>query len=314
MNSIILYKLLKDVNCDDEAKKECYDLIYRLLCYSAKTRKEGLLSVEDLLEEVEEDIIKNAFITIINNGNDRHENLDHLDHIMLTQVSAGNSHNVELLKQLIIITAIKEIYSGLNPIIILERLSALLGENHEEGLISFLKEKIKTDSRDNEIIMSLKNTLRYRFPFQLFNYNWLGDVAINVIVNQMIGVLNPENNNLTLTIDTSDAFKSRLSLIKNLNFGKGVIFKDDTKVTSKINGNLVLRYDTLDVMPVFVTMGDVSLETGNIVFLGTVIVRGDVQPGCEVKAAGNVYVYGKADPASIEAGGDVFIYAVNDGF
>lgn len=316
MNSIMLYKLLKDVNCNDEAKKECYALIYRFLYYSAQTRKEGLLSVEDLIAEVEEDIIKGAFTAILNSGNDKHEGLEHIDHIMLTHVCASNFYNVELLKQLIIVIGIKEIFSGASPDMVLERLSGLLGENHWESLISYIEEQIKNNFQNNKIIASLKGSLSWNIAFQEFKYKTpinMSIDSINVVVNQEIGILNTEKSNITLTIKTSDAFKSRINLIHQLHFGSGIILKDDTKVASKINGNLVLGNDTLDVMPVFVTMGDVSSETNNIVFPGTVIVKGDVQPGYKVKAAGNVYVYGKADPVSIEAEGDVFIYD-NDGF
>lgn len=318
MNSIMLYKLLKDVNCNDVAKKNCYDLIYRLLCYSAKTRDEGLLSVEDLIDEIKEDLIKDVFIALLNTGNESHESFDYIDHIMLTHICASNFYNVELLKQLIIITGIKEIYSGANPGMVLERLSGLLGENHWGSLISYIEKQINNNFQNNKIIASLKGSLRWNTAFQEFKYKIpikMSRDSINVIVNQEIGILNTEKSNITLTINTSDAFKSKINLIHQLHFGSGIIFKDDTKVASKINGNLVLGNDTLDVLPVFIAMSDVSSETGNIVFLGTVIVQGDVQPGYKVKAAGNVFVYGTADPNSVEAGGDVFIYdAYNERF
>jgi hypothetical protein len=313
MNSIILYQLLKDVNCDNEVKKSCYDLIFRFLYYSAKTRKEGLLSVEDIIDEVEEDLIRDAFKTILCNDYDDNcgdfdyvYHLERLDHIMLTQVCASNLHNVELLKQLIIIIGIKEIYSGSNPMMLLQMLSGLLGENHEESLISYIKEQINNDRKGDKIIAELKSTLRPACNWQVI----AGDDVSNLIVNQEIGILNHERNNITLMVQASDAFKSKLSSLQVLNFGSGTVFKDEMTVASRINGNLVLRKNILDVMPVFVTIGDVS---SNILFLGTVIVNGDVQPGYEVKAAGNVYVYGKADTASINADGDVFIYdAIKD--
>ena len=53
--------------------------------------------------------------------------------------------------------------------------------------------------------------------------------------------------------------------------------------------------------------GDVNLETGNIVFLGTVIVRGSIEDGFSVKAAGNVEVHGTVGKAIIEAEGNVIV-------
>ncbi|MBO6100931.1 MAG: DUF342 domain-containing protein, partial [Spirochaetaceae bacterium] len=36
----------------------------------------------------------------------------------------------------------------------------------------------------------------------------------------------------------------------------------------------------------------VNIKTGNITFLGTVIVKGNVDDGFNVKASGNIEVYG----------------------
>jgi uncharacterized protein (DUF342 family) len=51
----------------------------------------------------------------------------------------------------------------------------------------------------------------------------------------------------------------------------------------------------------------VSLKTGNIKFNGTVIVKGNVEDGFEVKASGNVEVYGNVGKSIIEADGDVIV-------
>ena len=59
--------------------------------------------------------------------------------------------------------------------------------------------------------------------------------------------------------------------------------------------------------PVHYVKGDVSLETGNIIFLGSVVVSGNVQDNFTVKAAGNIEVKGSVQKAFLEAEGDIIV-------
>ena len=83
--------------------------------------------------------------------------------------------------------------------------------------------------------------------------------------------------------------------------------EDGLEVTSDINGQVVFHNNKINVEPVYEVAGDVNLETGNIVFLGTVIVRGSIEDGFSVKAAGNVEVHGTVGKAIIEAEGNIIV-------
>ena len=50
-----------------------------------------------------------------------------------------------------------------------------------------------------------------------------------------------------------------------------------------------------------------NLKTGNIIFLGTVIVTGNVEDGFFVKAQGNIEVKGSVEMANLEAEGDIIV-------
>jgi uncharacterized protein (DUF342 family) len=52
----------------------------------------------------------------------------------------------------------------------------------------------------------------------------------------------------------------------------------------------------------------VGLKTGNIIFLGTVIVKGNVEDGYSVKAAGNIEVNGAVEKAELDAEGDIIVH------
>jgi uncharacterized protein len=51
----------------------------------------------------------------------------------------------------------------------------------------------------------------------------------------------------------------------------------------------------------------VSIKTGNIKFLGTVIVKGNVEDGFNVDASGNIEVSGTVGKCRINAGGDIIV-------
>lgn len=87
---------------------------------------------------------------------------------------------------------------------------------------------------------------------------------------------------------------------------QGVQFAADDPdlLVAAIAGQPVLARDGLTVEPVLV-LPNVSLATGNVDFVGTVEVRGDVQSGMRIKAGGDVIIHGIIESAEVEAAGDV---------
>jgi uncharacterized protein (DUF342 family) len=94
-----------------------------------------------------------------------------------------------------------------------------------------------------------------------------------------------------------------------LPLGKNVHVGDD-KVTiiADINGQVVEVNGKINVEPVYTVDGDVDLKTGNIIFLGTVVITGNVVDGFSVKAAGNIEVKGTVEKADLDAEGDIIVH------
>lgn len=91
--------------------------------------------------------------------------------------------------------------------------------------------------------------------------------------------------------------------------GKNVsISSDGMKATADINGQVVLTAGKLNVEPVYVVAGDVGVKTGNVLFLGTVMVKGNIDDGFSVKAAGNIEVMGSVGKAELDAEGDIIVH------
>jgi uncharacterized protein len=95
----------------------------------------------------------------------------------------------------------------------------------------------------------------------------------------------------------------------DLAVGKNVkLSEDGLSAMAEINGQVLLLGGKINVEPVYSIPGDVNLHTGNILFLGTVIVRGNVEDGFSVKAAGNIEVFGSVGKCMIDAEGDIIVH------
>lgn len=130
----------------------------------------------------------------------------------------------------------------------------------------------------------------------------------NVVVGQVLAVKEPATAGSAGRTVTNRRLEPKPGVDAPLIAGKNArLSEDGLEVTSEINGQVVFHNNKINVEPVFEVRGDVNLETGNIVFLGTVIVGGNVEDGFSVKAAGNVEVHGTVGKAVIEAEGNVIV-------
>jgi hypothetical protein len=91
--------------------------------------------------------------------------------------------------------------------------------------------------------------------------------------------------------------------------GKNVkLSEDGTSALAEINGHVLLLGGKITVGPIYIITGDVSLRTGNVLFLGTVVVKGNVEDGFSIKAAGNIEIYGSVGKCLLDAEGDIIVH------
>ena len=88
--------------------------------------------------------------------------------------------------------------------------------------------------------------------------------------------------------------------------GKGTSVVDGF-VVADITGKISYSDRKINILDVFEISGDVGPATGNINFVGSVIVRGNVTTDFSIKATGNVEVFGVVEGAEIYAGGNIFV-------
>lgn len=93
--------------------------------------------------------------------------------------------------------------------------------------------------------------------------------------------------------------------------GKNVVIDpEQTAMYAAIDGVVVKTdRDKINVFPIYEVNGDVDFNVGNINFVGTVVIRGNVQPGFRIKASGDIRITGGVEAAELEADGSIEISA-----
>jgi uncharacterized protein (DUF342 family) len=129
----------------------------------------------------------------------------------------------------------------------------------------------------------------------------------NVVENQPVAKKIPAGEGVKGRTVKGDYLPAKDGVDIPLPIGKNVRSDDGIMVLSNTNGQVIVAGGLISVEPVFLVQGNVCLKTGNIIFLGTVVVTGNVEDGFSVKAAGNIEVKGTVERAELEAEGNVIV-------
>ncbi|HHY77105.1 MAG TPA: DUF342 domain-containing protein [Clostridiales bacterium] len=91
--------------------------------------------------------------------------------------------------------------------------------------------------------------------------------------------------------------------------GRNVIVSEDgLKLISAIKGEVKIIDNKINVFPVHTIEGNVDNSTGNIKFLGKVVVKGNVLTGFTIEADEDVEVYGVVEGARIISKGNIILH------
>lgn len=91
--------------------------------------------------------------------------------------------------------------------------------------------------------------------------------------------------------------------------GKNVVVDDErTRMYAVIDGLVTFTdQDKVNVFPIYEVQGDVDYRSGNVDFVGNVIVRGNVKSGFKVNAEGDIRILGSVEGAEVTASGSIDI-------
>ncbi|MDH4262626.1 MAG: FapA family protein [Spirochaetia bacterium] len=134
------------------------------------------------------------------------------------------------------------------------------------------------------------------------------DLIENVVQGQVLAELMPPEKGKQGKTIYNKLLPATDGVPTELRAGKGTILSENGRqLIAEKNGQVVFIGGRVNVEENYVVGGDVGLDTGNIMFLGSVTIRGSVSDNMEVKAAGNIEVAGSVQKAHLEAEGDVIV-------
>lgn len=173
------------------------------------------------------------------------------------------------------------------------------GSRPQNGRDSYVQYNFETDKNRHQ----LKEAADGRV-----NFKELGLIQ-NVVAGQPLArKLPPEPGQPGRTV-TGKVIPARNGKDMPTPMGRNVHMADDgATLIADINGLVTFIGGKINVEEIFTVPGDVDLKTGNIMFLGTVIVQGNVEDGFSVKASGNIEVRGSVGKCEVIAEGDIIIH------
>lgn len=183
----------------------------------------------------------------------------------------------------------EEVYS--TPIVVAEGKAAV---NGRDGYVDY---KVRIDKK---VEFKEDETGRVDFMDR--------DLVENVVQGQVLAELVPAQRGQ----EGRDLF-NKITPAKNGNPvtirpGPGTMLSDDGKrLLAEKNGQVLYRGGILSVHDMFTINGDVGITTGNITFLGSIMVTGSIEDNMHVKAAGGIEVAGTIQKAFVEAEGDIIV-------
>lgn len=131
----------------------------------------------------------------------------------------------------------------------------------------------------------------------------------NVKKGQLIATRIPPTAGVPGTAVTGEQIPCKPGKEARFKIGKNVVVNpEQTAMYAAIDGLLTkTEKGKINVFPVYEVNGDVDYSIGNIDFVGTVVIRGNVLTGFRIKCAGDIRVTGFVEGAELDAGGSVDI-------
>ena len=134
------------------------------------------------------------------------------------------------------------------------------------------------------------------------------DFVHNVVENELLCVKIPPGEGVPGSDVTGKALPSNPGKDIALPMGSNTkTSEDQMQLLAACNGQVDLVGQKLHVYQILTIDGDVGVTTGNIDFVGNLVIKGSILSGFVAKAGGNITVSGSIDDATVIAGGNIVI-------
>ena len=139
------------------------------------------------------------------------------------------------------------------------------------------------------------------------DYRDLG-LIVNVKVNDLICNIIPETQGEEGINVYGQVIAPRPGRPPLIPQGKNTVLSaDGTKLFAADSGNLIYKGGRFNVETTFQISSDIDVKTGNINFLGDVVIKGSVQEGFSVTAGKSITISGMVTGATLTAQGDITV-------
>lgn len=131
----------------------------------------------------------------------------------------------------------------------------------------------------------------------------------NIKRGQLIAELVEPLPGPTGTMVSGEVIPPKFGKRARFKIGKNVVMNgEQNALYAAIDGMITLTdKGKINVFPVYEVNGDVDYSVGNIDFVGTVVIRGNVLNGFRVRASGDIRVVGGVEGAELESEGSIEI-------
>lgn len=131
----------------------------------------------------------------------------------------------------------------------------------------------------------------------------------NVQAGQVLVSMTPATEGIPGKSVTNEELKARDGRKLQLPRGKNVVLSEDgLSLISSIDGEVKIIDGKVNVFSLYTVQANVDNSTGNIRFIGKVIVKGNVVSGFTIEAEGDVEVYGVVEGARIVSKGNIVLH------
>lgn len=141
---------------------------------------------------------------------------------------------------------------------------------------------------------------------QVIDYKAIGAVS-GVEKGQVLAILTPGKNGEDGIDITGKIIRVKMAKKIVLMAGEGCQLSDEFTVIAESEGRPSVRVNTFFVYKTHEINGDVEIKTGNIKFVGDIVISGSVQEGMKVEAGNCILIKNNVSEAEIVASGDVAI-------
>jgi uncharacterized protein len=176
--------------------------------------------------------------------------------------------------------------------------------NGEDARIDYIyKELLKEQQAKEEAAVSADETDDGRIDYRALHK--IENVAKGTVLARKI----PPSKGTPGKTVTGKTIEAREGKNMDLVASRGVLVNPDNpdEWIADADGQVIVKDNKLSVMSLYEVNGDVDFSTGNIDFVGTVVIRGDIKDGFKVFTGEDLIVNGVVEAAELKAGGKLTI-------